>query len=740
MNRLLLAGLAGALLAGTALTPVTAAADSFRRIATFPVYENRPEGADAAETTASEIITASEDGQTLIYSDSPGGRIGFIDIADPAAPQPAGTLDMGGEPTSVTVKGGFVFAGVNTSESRANPSGHVAVVDLATRAVVATCDVGGQPDSVAASADGRYLAVVVENERDEDVDDGVIPQMPAGTLAILDLGADGQPANCDAARFVDLTGIADIVPEDPEPEFVDINADNVAVVSLQENNHLALIDLATGTVTAHFPAGAVDLAGIDTTEDGLIAGTGSLSQVPREPDAVGWLDATRFVTANEGDYEGGSRSFTIFNTDGSVDYEAGALIEHIAMTAGHYPEGRADAKGTEPEGAEVASFGGQTLIFIGSERANIVSVFADRGAGQAPEYLQVLPTGIGPEGLLAIPQRNLFVVAAEEDSAEDAVRSTVTIYGYGPGEPNYPTIESTDSGDGTPIGWGALSGLSPVDGEADRLYAVPDNIYARTRIFTIDVSGEPARIVGQLELTRDGETVDYDAEGIVARPDGGFWLASEGDPAVEGDFQQNLLIAVAADGTVEQEVPLPEALAAEATRYGFEGVTLTDGGDTVWVAIQRSWNDDAENQVKLGAYTPATGEWRFVAYPLDAPTSPAGGWVGLSEITALDDDTLLVLERDNQRGLDAAEKVIYRVDLAGVEPVPYGETLPVVSKTLAFDLLPALRAPAGWTPDKPEGFTVTADGRLFLVTDNDGVDAASGESQFLRLGTTADLQ
>jgi hypothetical protein len=37
------------------------------------------------------------------------------------------------------------------------------------------CDLGGQPDSVAASPDGRYLAVAIENERDEDLDDGVIP-------------------------------------------------------------------------------------------------------------------------------------------------------------------------------------------------------------------------------------------------------------------------------------------------------------------------------------------------------------------------------------------------------------------------------------------------------------------------------------------------------------------------------------------------------------------------------------
>ena len=46
---------------------------------------------------------------------------------------------------------------------------------------------GGQPDSVAISADGRYAAIAIENERDEDVNDGAMPQPPAGFLTIVDL-------------------------------------------------------------------------------------------------------------------------------------------------------------------------------------------------------------------------------------------------------------------------------------------------------------------------------------------------------------------------------------------------------------------------------------------------------------------------------------------------------------------------------------------------------------------------
>lgn len=37
--------------------------------------------------------------------------------------------------------------------------------------------------------------------------------------------------------------------------------------------------------------------------------------------------------------------------------------------------------------------------------------------------------------------------------------------------------------------------------------------------------------------------------------------------------------------------------------------------------------------------------------------------------------------------------------------------------------------------DKVEGAAVDKQGRLFVVTDNDGVEDASGETRFMRLGT-----
>jgi hypothetical protein len=182
---------------------------------------------------------------------------------------------------------------------------------------------------------------------------------------------------------------------------------------------------------------------------------------------------------------------------------------------------------------------------------------------------------------------------------------------------------------------------------------------------------------------------------------------------------------------------VPASVAATATSNGFEGVTVIGrgAGEQVWVAVQREWKADQPGQVTLARYTPATGEWGFVAYPLDA--AQPGAWIGLSEVTALNDRTLLVLERDNQRGTAAKTKKVYRVDISKVSPVAAGAPKPLVAKTLAYDLLPALTAGGGAAHDKPEGLAVVGDGpvrRLVGVVDNDGVEDAPGESVFLLLG------
>ena len=95
----------------------------FNRISSFATPNNMADGEDRARETSAEIISASDDGMTLVYTDSPLGVIGLVDITDPSAPKPLGNIDMGGEPTTAHFVGDKIFVGVNTSESFTNPSG-----------------------------------------------------------------------------------------------------------------------------------------------------------------------------------------------------------------------------------------------------------------------------------------------------------------------------------------------------------------------------------------------------------------------------------------------------------------------------------------------------------------------------------------------------------------------------------------------------------------------------------------
>jgi hypothetical protein len=723
------------LLAVALLLPAVAHAQEarmFDRIATIEAVRMLPPDRDRTKRSIAEIVAASEDGNTLVYVDGEQNGLGFVDIADPAAPRPAGFLPLAGELTSVAVRGARAYTVVDTSPNKREVSGYVAVVDIAARRELMRCDLGGQPDSTVVSRDGRFLVVVIENERDERLERGAIPQLPAGNLTILPLAAGG--LDCAALRRVDLTGLAAVAPEDPEPEFVDVNARGEAVVTLQENNHIAIVDIASARVVAHFSAGTVTLEQVDATRDGVVRPVQRLENVVREPDAVKWLDDTRFVTANEGDYRNGSRGFTIFRRDGTVEWDSGNFLEHLAIALGHYPELRSANRGNEPEGVEVATFDGERLIFVGSERASLVTVWRDEGAGRAPTFLQALPTGVAPEGLLAIPARGLFVAAAEADNPETGLRSTLTIYRRAPGTATYPTIRSDNGPNGVPLPWGALSGLAADPQVPARLYAVTDSFYSEAQILTIDAARMPARIVSAATVSRDGKpAADLDIEGIATRADGGFWLASEGNPERQQGALPDRLLRVAANGNIEAEYVLPEALTRHALRFGFEGVTATGRGadETVWIAVQREWKDDPKGRAKILRFKPATQEWGVLHYPLGE--TPAG-WMGLSEIAADGTDAFVVIERNNQWG-DAAIKRLYRFSVAGLVPAaPGAASVPVVAKTLLRDMVPDLAKTRGTVLEKLEGFAIDRAGTMFAVTDNDGVQGTSGETQFMNLG------
>lgn len=63
----------------------------------------------------------------------------------------------------------------------------------------------------------------------------------------------------------------------------------------------------------------------------------------------------------------------------------------------------------------------------------------------------------------------------------------------------------------------------------------------------------------------------------------------------------------------------------------------------------------------------------------------------------------------------------------------------ILDKSLAKDVLPVLEATHGRTQEKLEGLTISGAGDVFVVTDNDAVDDASGETVFANLGSVNEV-
>uniref|UniRef100_UPI0037BE28DC choice-of-anchor I domain-containing protein n=1 Tax=Citricoccus sp. TaxID=1978372 RepID=UPI0037BE28DC len=446
--------------AADASVPAGEAAEgrSFHRLATLPAFENQlaeDPAADPSAPTVAEISTVTADGNTVIHTDAEAGGIGFVDITDPEHPQAAGFKATDGSPTSVYATEDHIIVVTDTSADFTHPTGKVEFWDPETLELIHGVELKGQPDSIDVSPDGATAMIAMENQRDEDREDvdGGLPQLPAGELAVIDLAAqDVTTLTAETIRYTDLTGLTGLdTPEDPEPEYITFSPDGTkAALTLQENNGVVILDASTGEVIDHFSAGAVSVAGIDTAEDGNLSLGGSITDAVREPDAIGWIGNDHVATANEGDWKGGSRGWTVFNADpesaefGDVVWDAGNSFENLAHRYGQFPEHRSENKGAEPEGLTVETYGDTTYAFVGSERGNFVAVYNVNDPSN-PVFTQLMPSTNGPEGLLAIPERDLMVVTSEEDDAEVGVRATVQIYRLGDGPAAAPTLKSADA-------------------------------------------------------------------------------------------------------------------------------------------------------------------------------------------------------------------------------------------------------------------------------------------------------
>jgi hypothetical protein len=283
----------------------------------------------SGQVIGSLSLGSFDEGATEIVAFDPAARVAFsvngeteavdvIDLADPSALTILNSLALGGTPTSVATGGGIAAVAVLGDEQ--DQPGRVVFVGEGG-AELGSVEVGVHPDMLTFTPDGSKVLTANEGEPSDDYTmDG------EGSVSIIDVAAGPEAATVTTVGFSDfdeggsraaeldpgvrIYGPDASVAQDLEPEYVAISVDgSTAYVSLQENNALALIDIATATITAIVPLGTKDLgvpgAGIDASnEDGAINITAWPARGMYMPDGMAALEldgSTYLVTANEGD-------------------------------------------------------------------------------------------------------------------------------------------------------------------------------------------------------------------------------------------------------------------------------------------------------------------------------------------------------------------------------------------------------------------------------------------------------
>ena len=249
-----------------------------------------------------------------------GSGVEVLDLSNPAEVVAHSAIEVtgGGSVTSVAVHGGVLAAAVQAEDGAAN--GMVSFYDTETLLQVGSAEVGVQPDMVTFSPNGQYVLTANEGEPNDDYS-----MDPAGTVSIIDVsGGVGSSSvttvGFDPAAF-DLAGLmtqglrvfgpGSSLAEDVEPEYIAVSADSsTAYVTLQENNAIAEVNIAQGTVTAILPLGFKDhsMAGNELDASNRDAGINIRNWDVLgmyQPDAMASYTAADgqmyLVTANEGD-------------------------------------------------------------------------------------------------------------------------------------------------------------------------------------------------------------------------------------------------------------------------------------------------------------------------------------------------------------------------------------------------------------------------------------------------------
>ncbi|MFM6010240.1 MAG: choice-of-anchor I family protein, partial [Dolichospermum sp.] len=279
-------------------------------------------------------------GNTIdIYIVNNTGSLTVAGTLTPTITPPAGTVLI---PNSVAVKNGVVAVAyaVQNTTTNAQQTGKVAFFNASNGSFINGVDVGALPDMLTFTPDGTKVLVANEGEPNNYNQGNSVD--PEGSVSIINIADGVASATVETATFTSFnsqmaslkaSGVRIFAPnatvaQDLEPEYIAVAPDGLtARITLQENNAVAILDIATATITQIIPLGMKDHSlpgnGIDPSDqDGGI----NIQNWPvfglYQPDAIASFTAngqTYYITANEGD----ARNYTGFNEEirvGSSSY------------------------------------------------------------------------------------------------------------------------------------------------------------------------------------------------------------------------------------------------------------------------------------------------------------------------------------------------------------------------------------------------------------------------------------
>jgi len=264
---------------------------------------------------AAEIPAYDAGSQRLFVVNVSADAVDVLDVSDPSNPTKEDTLDVGkGGPNNVSVHDGTVAIAVEASNTQSN--GEVAFYSASDLTETATVEVGPLPDMVTFADDGSYVLTANEGEPSDDYSTD-----PAGSVSVIDISGGISGATAETASFTSFDGQESSLrergiridgpdasaSEDLEPEYIATDG-TTAYVTVQENNALALVDIANAEVTGLQALGYKDHSlsenALDAVEDDSVDITTQPVYGMYQPDTIETYTAdgeTYLVAANEGD-------------------------------------------------------------------------------------------------------------------------------------------------------------------------------------------------------------------------------------------------------------------------------------------------------------------------------------------------------------------------------------------------------------------------------------------------------